>query len=501
MATFIDFNESALQICEDAKGRGGAMKVRGIFQKADTRNVNGRIYGSSLWDRVLGDDGLRHTIESRRMLGTVEHPDSGTTTLPHISHIVTKIERVGNDIIGEAEILNTPPGLIIQELLRKGVPVGISSRGKGSSVMKNGIEYVNPQDFILETFDFVYKPSTPGAYPALQESALAGSAYSKDATMTVKIDQIKKFDVRAGEITTKVSENLGRSQLHDFHRECLEMKEGINTLFADMSDAEKKEHEKYGNEVSQRLESAYQALTAKLDKMYSGSDLSRRIENVVDTNTKAEGVDNLYKDLLKEANEENLYLRGRLDEVSTLVESSENDLLRRYSAATQLAEETLDKLQETTSALAEISAEHETLQARYEAAIELVAGVQEQQAAGRLAYLVREAVDNYPELGKFVKTLRSCKTESELDERIEELVSGLGLGKQKDESVLTSRLSFAGAVSADNGSDLNEDADTSKSSDKNRGSAEKILKESKDSNPNSSESMILDNLLESMNLK
>lgn len=502
---FRDFTESTFTLIEGSKG-DGCMRARGIFQKQDTRNINNRIYSSSLWEKVLNEDRVKDMLEARRMLGEVEHPTDSTTNLSRVSHIVTKLYREGNDIIGEAEILNTPSGLIIQELLRRKVPVGISSRGRGSSVQKNGVEYVNPEDFVLETFDFVYKPSTPGAYPELQESVLAGSPYAKNTTMAIKIDQVKKFDVRAGEISGTTGK-LSTAELLAMHKECVEMRASLQTLVEGMSEPETKEHGEYAKQVSTRIDSAFESVTQRLDKVYAVSDLSRRVESVISSDKTGNDV---YKDLLKEAQQENGYLRTRLDEITELTESSEDEILRRYNAAAQLANETLDKLQETTSALTELTVQHETLEKRYEAAVELVAGVQEHQAAGRLAYLVREALDDYPELGKFAKTLRACKTESELAERVEELVEGLGLGK-KTEADLTSRLKISAALSEDVGTESNEAISESVlpkigkklktapvKEDQRRGKAEKILETAESASNGDDE--FLNDLLESQGL-
>lgn len=232
--------------------------------------------------------------------------------------------------------------------------------------------------------------------------------------------------------------------------------EGILTSF---TEAEASEHGAYATEVKNKIDTAYKSISVQLDKHYSRSDLSRRLESVENSN---QGSD-ILKNLLSEARQENEYLRSRLDELSTVLESSDNDLQRRYNAASQLAEETLDKLQELTSSLSELKEENEELTKRYEAAVELVAQVQEAQAQASMASLVQEAIDTYPELGKFTKTLSSCETAEELAERVEELVAGLGLGNQnKTESVLASgvKLTALKTKSKNNkSSDLSERVD------------------------------------------
>lgn len=493
-----DFFESKFEICEDNKATG-QMKVRGRFQAAETRNANGRIYPNDLWERVLKEERVKDMVETRRMLGCVEHPTTGVTSLSDVSHIVTSLTRDGNDIIGEAEVLNTPQGMIIQELLRRKVPIGISSRGRGTSIVKNGAEYVNSDDFVLETFDFVYKPSTPGAYPELQESVLSGSAFAKDTPMIEKINKLKKFDVRATEIAESLKGKLTIASLNDLFKECLEMRASAAKLTEGFTEGETGEHGDYAKQVVDLLNETQVALTDALDSLYQKSDLSRRVDDVLESTSNKDSAVSILKDLLAEANQENEYLRNRLEDISSLVESDENEIVRRCDAATTLAQETVGNLQEALSELADLAEAYDTLEERYNAAVELVAGVQTHQATGRLASLVQEAVDAHPVLSKFMKTLRSCKTEEELAERVEELVEGMGLNKQASQSNLASRLSFSGALGESVQSTANEVIDAAslnESAKNNRASAEDILESN--ATPSSHEQALLEELLGSI---
>jgi hypothetical protein len=53
--------------------------------------------------------------------------------------------------------------MILESLIRAGVPCGISSRGMGSVRESNGRTMVE-DDFQLICFDMVSDPSTPGAF-------------------------------------------------------------------------------------------------------------------------------------------------------------------------------------------------------------------------------------------------------------------------------------------------------------------------------------------------
>ncbi len=156
---FIDTRPFVYTFTEDIhpETKKKVFKVAGLFQKTNEKNENNRIYPDELWERICNDENVQRRIRERAMVGELEHPDDLQTKLPRVSHVITKLEKRGNEIWGEAEILNTPAGLILQELFRAGVKVG-------TSVWQNGVEIVN-NDYILDTFDFVANPATSGAYP------------------------------------------------------------------------------------------------------------------------------------------------------------------------------------------------------------------------------------------------------------------------------------------------------------------------------------------------
>ena len=137
--------------------------VSGIIQRAEAENQNGRIYPKEILMREIKKY-QEGPINERRALGELDHPESSVINLQNVSHNVTKIKMVGDDVYGEVEILSTPAGNILKELFRNGITVGISSRGMGS-VQESGNGTVEVQDdFELLCWDFVSTPSTHGTY-------------------------------------------------------------------------------------------------------------------------------------------------------------------------------------------------------------------------------------------------------------------------------------------------------------------------------------------------
>jgi hypothetical protein len=151
----------------EAKNANGRMVVEGLFQAAGRKNANGRVYPKTIWEKTLSNDDVNKAIQERRMFGELDHPQDGKWELKRASHIVTALSMNENDeILGRAEILDTPNGRILQELFLAGATVGISSRGSGSVKKTNDGEVVQ-EDYKLETYDFVANPSTFGAYPKM----------------------------------------------------------------------------------------------------------------------------------------------------------------------------------------------------------------------------------------------------------------------------------------------------------------------------------------------
>ncbi len=137
--------------------------IQGPFLQGDIKNRNGRIYES----RILSKEVKRYNenfIDKNRAMGELGHPDGPTVNLDRVSHKITSLKQEGSNFIGKAKILETPMGRIAGALLNDGVTLGVSSRGMGSLVSRNGTNYVG-EDFHLATAaDIVADPSAPDAF-------------------------------------------------------------------------------------------------------------------------------------------------------------------------------------------------------------------------------------------------------------------------------------------------------------------------------------------------
>lgn len=154
------FSYEVQELNED--GMPKTFKLKGIFQKGDTPNGNGRSYPGAVLEAAVNS--TLNLVQEGRMLGELDHPADAKIHLDKVSHKVTKLEMKNGTVYGEAEVLKTPAGKILESLLKSGVKLGISSRGFGSTKEVGGLHEVQ-DDYKLVTFDIVSDPSTPGAFP------------------------------------------------------------------------------------------------------------------------------------------------------------------------------------------------------------------------------------------------------------------------------------------------------------------------------------------------
>lgn len=147
------------KVNEDSSGR---TMVKGILQRASAENQNGRVYPKEILQREIKK--YETLIKERRALGELDHPDSSVINLKNVSHNIKEIHWEGDDVVGTVEILPTPSGNILKELLRAGILLGISSRGMGSTQPMKDNKLLVGEDFELIGWDFVSNPSTHGAF-------------------------------------------------------------------------------------------------------------------------------------------------------------------------------------------------------------------------------------------------------------------------------------------------------------------------------------------------
>lgn len=155
--------DQELEVIAEAKKDGSKNYfIEGVFMQSNKKNKNGRVYEKKVLEKAV-EKYVTEQVKQGRAVGELNHPEGPTVNLDKVSHKINDLHFQGNDVVGKASILKTPMGQIVEGLLEGGVKLGVSSRGMGSLVQKNGAQYVG-DDFMLSTIDIVQDPSAPSAF-------------------------------------------------------------------------------------------------------------------------------------------------------------------------------------------------------------------------------------------------------------------------------------------------------------------------------------------------
>jgi len=196
-------DNSVSYITEEKNGKKNTI-IEGIFMQAESKNRNGRIYPRAVMESAVNKY-VTEQVSRGRAVGELNHPEGPTINLDKVSHRITELNWDGNNVMGKALVLDTPMGQIVKGLVEGGVQLGVSSRGMGSLVQKNGVAMVG-EDFILATVDIVQDPSAPEAFV---NGIMEGVEWIWENGI-LKAQDVEKYET---EIKRSSSSNLAEAQL------------------------------------------------------------------------------------------------------------------------------------------------------------------------------------------------------------------------------------------------------------------------------------------------
>ena len=199
--------ESELSYLTEEKNGKKNTVIEGIFMTAEEKNRNGRVYPRAVMESAVNRY-VNEQVLRNRAVGELNHPDGPTINLVKVSHRITELSWDGNNVMGKALILDTPMGQIVKGLVEGGVQLGVSSRGMGTLVQRNGVNYVG-EDFMLATVDIVQDPSAPKAFV---NGIMEGVEWIWDNGI-LKAQEIERFET---EIKRAPSNRLAETQMKAF---------------------------------------------------------------------------------------------------------------------------------------------------------------------------------------------------------------------------------------------------------------------------------------------
>jgi hypothetical protein len=165
----------------------GNILVRGVIQRANATNQNGRVYPRHILEREVRN--YMTLVKERRATGELDHADSPSVNLKNTSHIITDIWWEGDDLWGEIEVLeDLDQGKNLKGLLKNDVKVGISSRALGNVQKLNEVDVVQ-EDLYLVCWDIVSEPSTHGAFMMKEAKSFSDEEVRKIMSKSDRVDR------------------------------------------------------------------------------------------------------------------------------------------------------------------------------------------------------------------------------------------------------------------------------------------------------------------------
>ena len=171
---------------------GKPMILKGILQRANALNQNGRIYPKPILEREIRN--YEKLIRENRAFGSLDHEDTPIVNMKTVSHVVREIWMEGDVVYGKVEILETPCGKIVEAIIKAGCRPGISSRALGSLQKENNVNMVQ-DDLQIICWDFVSEPSTENSFMSLAEAKIidfetARKAFTKSDFVDRAVNEI-----------------------------------------------------------------------------------------------------------------------------------------------------------------------------------------------------------------------------------------------------------------------------------------------------------------------
>jgi len=196
-------------ITEEKDGKKNTF-IEGIFMQAEKKNRNGRVYPKKVLYGAV-EKYLDEQVKTGRAVGELDHPEGPTINLDKVSHKITGLKFDGDDVVGKAQVLNTPMGKIVEGLIEGGVKLGVSSRGMGTVENVQGVNMVQ-EDYLLATVDIVQDPSAQGAFV---NGIMEGVEWVWDNGI-LKAQQLEKYETEIREASSKELSSVQEKVFKDF---------------------------------------------------------------------------------------------------------------------------------------------------------------------------------------------------------------------------------------------------------------------------------------------
>lgn len=151
---------------------------------------NDRYYSKKLWMSVFETPWVQEALRTKTLFGEADHPEDRLEPSLKQAAVVLRSYQINESdetVYGVFDILDTPCGRILRTLADYGCELGVSSRGKGRLINRNGKRVVDESTYVFGGFDVVALPAVKKA----RQSFIKESIDTKSLHDTL-VDQINE---------------------------------------------------------------------------------------------------------------------------------------------------------------------------------------------------------------------------------------------------------------------------------------------------------------------
>jgi hypothetical protein len=287
---------------------GVIMRLEGVFGETEKETANGRAYSNALWRRTFSSDDFRSRLESRSLLGEADHPEGLETSITRVSHAISDeyLDEDNNEVRGAIDVLDTPSGRIVKTLADYGWIPGISSRGAGDVVQREGRTEIDPDTYEYIVHDIVIDP-------ACEKARLSKVDESKNAGVPLKeaLSRLAKED-----------KGLYAKGDYGYFKELFEKRFGIDIDGLEGGEKSKSDLEKENASLRRRVRELAEAVTESRPRAGSAAPSLR--EAYLEKRRRLERLEDAYEAAV-----------GRLDDMKQSLDTIERRAVVRVEAVSK----------------------------------------------------------------------------------------------------------------------------------------------------------------------
>ena len=289
------------------KGKHYIGRLEGVAADFFNPTRNGRKYVLRLWKNVQESEDFKEGMDTLTIFGEADHPeDRLETSIKEVAVCLRKFEiRETEGVVWcSFDILDTPNGRIIKELLDYGSKLGVSSRGSGEEIIENGEVIIDPDTYVFICFDVVIMPAVASARPKRVESKQV------DVKATSLIESIKR---EINQATTIQELNSIKSIVESQNIPGIDsIKESLDTKLSKL---------RIGDDVSSKFVAELESLTERMENLISeNTDLKSRL-------SASEARLSNYKDLISKMKSNSKSMRLSIRENHAMIRSLQDSII------------------------------------------------------------------------------------------------------------------------------------------------------------------------------